>query len=155
MLAWIPRSEILAQSTLPRSRHLCLDMRRVPVGLPGGASDKKPTCQGRRHKRCRFEPCVGKIPWRKTWQPTPVFSPGESHGQRSLEGYSPWDRKETDRTKVTEHTPHTHTVPHECYSQVQWVACAQFGQGVESLNTGRVKWGRGLCFPRHSALSTL
>ena len=54
------------------------------------------------------DPWVRKIPWRKTWQPTPVFSPGESHGQRSLEDYSPWDRKETDTTKVTEHTPHTH-----------------------------------------------
>ena len=36
---------------------------------------------------------VGKVPWRKKWQPTPVFSPGESHGQKSLAGYSPWDYK--------------------------------------------------------------
>ena len=36
-----------------------------------------------------FHPRVGKIPWRRKWQPTPVFLPGESHGQRSLEGYSP------------------------------------------------------------------
>ena len=39
---------------------------------------------------------VGKIPWRRKWQPTPVFWPGKSHGQRSLEGYSPWGRKESD-----------------------------------------------------------
>ena len=38
--------------------------------------------------RCRFNPCVGQIPWRHAWQPTPVFSPGESHGSRSLVGYS-------------------------------------------------------------------
>ena len=38
-------------------------------------------------------PWVGKIPWRKKWQPTPVFLPGESHGQRSLVGYSPWSHK--------------------------------------------------------------
>ena len=38
--------------------------------------------------RCRFGPGVGKIPWRWAWQPTPVFLPGESHGQRSLAGYS-------------------------------------------------------------------
>ena len=38
-------------------------------------------------------------PWRRKWQPTPVFLPGESHGQRSLVGYSPWDRKESDMTE--------------------------------------------------------
>ena len=50
---------------------------------------KEPTCQFRRCKRRRFSPWVGKIPWRRTWQPTPVFLPGESHGQRSLAGCSP------------------------------------------------------------------
>ena len=40
-------------------------------------------------RRHRFDPWVGKIPWRRAWQPTPVFLPGESHGQRSLAGYSP------------------------------------------------------------------
>ena len=48
--------------------------------------------------RPEFDPWVGKIPWRRVWQPTPVFLPGESHGQRSLAGYSPWDHKESDRT---------------------------------------------------------
>ena len=49
--------------------------------------------------RCRFDPWVRKIPWRRTWQLTPVFLPGESHGQKSLAGYSPWDRKESDMTE--------------------------------------------------------
>ena len=40
-------------------------------------------------------------PWRREWQPTPVFLPGESHGQRSLVGYSPWGRKEWDMTEAT------------------------------------------------------
>ena len=40
-------------------------------------------------RRCGFDPWVGKIPWRRAWQPTPVFLPEESHGQRSLAGYSP------------------------------------------------------------------
>ena len=62
------------------------------VGFPGGASGEEPTCQCRRHRRCGFIPWVGKIPWRRAWQPTPVFLPGGSHGQRSLVGYSPWDR---------------------------------------------------------------
>ena len=46
--------------------------------VPGGASGKEPTCQCRRYKRCGFDPRVGKIPWRRAWQPTPVFLPGES-----------------------------------------------------------------------------
>ena len=46
-----------------------------------------------------MDPWVRKITWRRKWQPTPVFLPGESHGQRSLAGYSPWGRKESDRTE--------------------------------------------------------
>ena len=45
-----------------------------------------------------FNPWVGKIPWRRKWQPTPVFLPGKSNGQRNLVGYSPWDCKESDTT---------------------------------------------------------
>jgi len=52
-------------------------------------------------KRCGFDPCVGKIPWRKKWQPIPAFLPEESHGQRSLVGYSPWSWEESDMTEVT------------------------------------------------------
>ena len=52
----------------------------------GGASGKEPTCQCRRCRIHSFNPWVRKIPWRKTQQPTPVFLPGESHGQRSLAG---------------------------------------------------------------------
>ena len=53
---------------------------------------------GRRHRRCRFDPWIGKIPWR--WkQPIPVFLPGKFHGQRSLVGYSPWGCKELDMTE--------------------------------------------------------
>ena len=44
-------------------------------------------------------PWVRKIPWRRAWQPTPAFLPGESHGQRSLDGYSPWGRKELATTE--------------------------------------------------------
>ena len=50
-------------------------------------------------RRPRFDTWIGKIPWRRKWQPTPVFLPGEFHGQRSLVGYSPWSRKESDTTK--------------------------------------------------------
>ena len=60
------------------------------MGLPGGTSGKDPACQCRRCKRRGFDPWIGKIPRRKKWKPTPVFLPGESHGQSSLEGYSPY-----------------------------------------------------------------
>ena len=46
-----------------------------------------------------FDPWVEKIPWRRKWQPTPVFLPGEFHGQRTLTGYSPWGCKESDTTE--------------------------------------------------------
>jgi len=57
---------------------------RPILGFPGGASDKEPACQCRRHKRHRSSPWVGKIPWRRAWKPTLVFLPGESRGQRNL-----------------------------------------------------------------------
>ena len=65
----------------------------ISLGFPGGATGKEDTCQCRRQKRPRFYPWVGKIPWRRKWQSTPVFLPGESHGQRSLVSYSPWGCK--------------------------------------------------------------
>ena len=67
---------------LPPRGHLALS--EDILGFPGGASGKEPACQCRRHKRCQFDSWVGKIPWRRAWQPTAVFLPGESHGQRSL-----------------------------------------------------------------------
>ena len=54
------------------------------------------------HKRLGFSPWSGKIPWSRTWQPTLVFLPGESHGQRSLEGYSPWGRRRAGHDWVME-----------------------------------------------------
>ena len=53
----------------------------------------------------QFDPWVRKTPWRRKWQPTPVFLPGESHGQRSLAGYNPWGCTESDWSNL----PHMHT----------------------------------------------
>ena len=53
----------------------------------------------RRHKSRGFDPSVGKTPWRRAWQPTLGFLAGEPHAQRSLVDYSPWGRKESDRTE--------------------------------------------------------
>ena len=61
-------------------------------------------------RRPGFDPWVGKIPWRRKWQPTPVLLPGESHGVRSLVGYSSWGRKESDTTERL----HTQTFPDIC-----------------------------------------
>ena len=67
----------------------------------GGSVIKKIHLQDRGHKRGTFDPWVEKIPWRRAWQPTPVYLPGESHGQRSLVGYIGLQRVGHDR--VTEH----------------------------------------------------
>ena len=55
--------------------------------------------------RPRFDPWVGKIPWRRKWQPTPVFLPGEFHGWRSLVGCSPWGLKESETTERLQFHP--------------------------------------------------
>ena len=65
------------------------------MGLPSGTIGKEPACQWRRL------PGWEEIPWRRAWQPTLVFLPGEFHGQRSLAGYSPLGCKESDMTEVT------------------------------------------------------
>ena len=65
-------------------------------GFLGGSDGKESTCQC---KRPGFDHWVGKITWRRKWQPTPIFLPGESHGQRSLVGDSPWGRKKSDTTE--------------------------------------------------------
>ena len=75
----------------------------IQEGFPGGPSGKEPACQCRRHKRCGLNPWVGKSSWRRARQPTPVFLPGECRGQRSLAGYGPQGRKESDRTEETQH----------------------------------------------------
>ena len=67
----------------------------------GKGSGKEPACQCRSHKRPSFNPRIGKIPWSRKWQPTPVFLPGESHGQRGMVGYSPWGCKESDMREGT------------------------------------------------------
>ena len=58
----------------------------LTMGFPGGSVVKNLPAK----QEMQFSPWVGKIPWRKKWQPTLVFLPGKCHGQRSLAGYSPW-----------------------------------------------------------------
>ena len=68
-------------------------------GLPRWHSGKQSTCRCRIQKSLGFDPWVRKIPWRRKWQPTPVFLPGESHAQRNLADYSPWGCKESAMTE--------------------------------------------------------
>ena len=86
-------------------------------GLPGGSDREESACQCRRRG---FDPWVGKILWRRKWQNTLVFLPGEFHGQRSLEGYSRWDPEKSDTPEheqkcilygVREEGPHNVTQP--------------------------------------------
>ena len=66
------------------------------MGFPGGSDSKESACNV---GDLGLIPGLGRIPWRRAWQPTPVFLPGESHGQRSLEGYSYVVEKELDMTE--------------------------------------------------------
>ena len=100
LISRVPESSVEA----PQILLLCYCANWLPRWLSG----KESACQCRRYKRCQFDPWVGKIPWRRKWQPTPVFLPGESHGQRSLVGYSPWGHR-VRHDWVTEHT-HTYAV---------------------------------------------
>ena len=73
--------------------------------FPGGTSGKEPTCQCRRCRRHGFDPWVGKVPWRRKWQPSSVFLPGKYYGQKSLVGYSPWGHKELNMMSMHTQEP--------------------------------------------------
>ena len=72
----------------------------IYIGFLGCTSDKGLTCQCRRCEGRGFHPWVRTIPWRSAWQPTPVFLPGESQGQRSLAGCSPHGHTELDVPEI-------------------------------------------------------
>ena len=76
-----------------------------------GTEIKTPFVQCQKYKRLSFNPWVRKSPWRRKWQPTPVFLPGEFHGQRTWWAiYSPWGRKQSN---TNEHT--ARKAQEECY----------------------------------------
>ena len=85
----------------------CLELPRWLTGLGRVGHDLETEQQQkwpcgkeslRQFRRHRYNPWVGKIPWRRKWPPTPVLLPGKSHGQRNLTGYSPWGCKEMSTT---------------------------------------------------------
>ena len=83
--------------------HACKCVYVYMIGLPRWLSGKESTCQCRRGGRHRFDPWVRKIPWRRAWQPTPVFLPGESHGQRAWRAMVHRCHKESDTTEQLTH----------------------------------------------------
>ena len=72
-----------------------------PVFFPGGTNGTEPAGQSRRLRRRGFGPWVGKTPWRKAWQLTPVVLSAESNREMSLASYGPRGHKELDTTEVT------------------------------------------------------
>ena len=73
-----------------------MQSRFEALGLPWWLSGKESACDA---GNLGSIPGLGRFPWREKWQPTPVFLPGEFHGQRSLVGYSPWGYKQSDMTE--------------------------------------------------------
>ena len=92
-----------------------------------------------------LHPPVRKIPWRRTWQPTPVFLPGESHGQKNLTGYNPRGCEESDMTDRYPHT-HTHTHTHTSFYGVTTAPDPSDQNPVETLFLA------DLCNPRRQLL---
>ena len=95
------------ESILPVEISITSDMQMTPPfygrkrseiieGFPGGSNVKASACNA---GDLGSIPGSGRFPWRRKWQPTPVFLPGESHGRRSLVSYSPRGRKESDTTE--------------------------------------------------------
>ena len=85
--------DLSSDTPITKNRVLCTFSRWL--------SGKESHCHRRSCRRPGLHPWIGKIPWRRKWQPIPVFLPGESHGQRSLAGYSPRGRKESDMPELT------------------------------------------------------
>ena len=90
---WLCSPGCAAGLSPPCPSSLCLAPHSPgPPCFPCGSVGKESACRRRRRE---FDPWIRKIPWRRAWLQTPVFLPGESHGQSSLAGYSPWGRKQT------------------------------------------------------------
>ena len=105
------------------------------LGFNGGANVKEPACQCRRHKRCGFDPWVGMILWRRAWQPTPVFLPGESHGQKSLVGTAHGVAKSRTWLLRQHRSTHSSCRCRICYSR------APFSTEETASNASSHPWG--------------
>ena len=118
-------------------------------GLPRWRRGKETACLCWRHKGCRLDPWVGKIPCCRKWQPTPVFLPGKFHGQRSLAAYSPWGCKNSDTTehhalsKSSQSAKAMYRVRFQLYDILEKTKLwsQQNGQWLQGLWQGVGRWG--------------
>ena len=141
ILPSIPMCEFFPpqQAIFPYQRDVLLQLNSDTLYLevasdPGGTSGKELACQYKQHKRLRFSPWVGKIPWRKALQPTPVFLPGEPNGQSSLAGYSPRGSEELDMI-----AQHTHSIrSHELGAQSHQRAPCSPIANTDARHNGRL-----------------
>ena len=95
-------------------------------------------------RNASLAPGSGRFPWRWKQQPTPVSSPGKSHGQRSLAGYSPWRRKEPDTTEHTQTVKENHCKT-DMSAQKGSVVASQFSS-CKHQGTFILSWK--MCLPR-------
>ena len=129
--------------------------RSIRIGLPRWHNGKESSCQCRRCKRLGFNPCVGKIPWRREWQPAPVFLPGEFHGQ-TMGSQSRTPLRESDTHQNGRQTPsiikmdfskYSHSWS-ERYDSVPWNTCeagiSTLCHGCGSLSAGSVHGAAGI-----------
>ena len=98
LASWQFKSLIWDISGFPLINHLVLPGSESIFGIPWWLNGKESTCNAR---HAGLDPWVDKSPWRRKWQPTPVFLPGKSLGQRSLAGYSPWGCERVGQDWVT------------------------------------------------------
>ena len=116
VLGWkapnVPAIYVNTALVVRASVKLSRDQDQTPVPLklqnvmgnarfPSKSGVKNPAANAGDRKEATSNPEPGRFPRRRAWQPSPVFLPGESHGQRSLAGYSPWGHKQSDMTEVT------------------------------------------------------
>ena len=111
------------------------------------------SCQCRRGRRCGFYPLIRKIPWRRKWQPSPVFLPGKSHGQRTRVGYSLWGHKRAGHGPSAKHQQQMEdykvmrkvTVAQSCPTLWDSMDCSPPGSSVHEFS--RQEYWTGLPFP--------
>ena len=92
---------------------------RGPLAETGGSDGKESVYQGKRH---RFDSCIRQIPWRRKWQPTPVFLPGKYHGWGPWQ--ATWGLKESDTTEHVRTYTHTHTHTHTTSGIIMVPSCS-------------------------------
>ena len=120
----ISQARILAWVAIPTGVVAKTRSQRIEGGIPCGSDGKESAHQ---YRRCRFDPWVWKIPWRRKWHSTLVFLPVKSHGQRNLVGYSPCGCKELDMTDwLSMHTSLSSAFPQPpLVSPCMWRTAAQ------------------------------